>query len=164
MRELVLRAKSGDAEAFVKLMEMNKQSMYKVARGFFSDMSDVEDAMADTVMTCWMKISTVRSPEYFKTWLTKILINKCCDILRKRKYCVSLDELPNLEGVQMDIEAVEFEDMVNALNYKYSVVLILHYSDGFGVDEIAEILKLPKGTVTSRLKRGREQLAKMLKE
>lgn len=164
MRELVLRAKSGDAEAFVELMEINKQSMYKVARGFFSDMTDVEDAMADTVMTCWMKISTVRSPEYFKTWLTRILISKCCDILRKRKYFISFDELPDLKGVEMDIEAIEFEDMVNTLNYKYSVILILYYSDGFSVDEIAKILKIPKGTVTSRLKRGREHLAKMLKE
>lgn len=90
-------------------MEMNKQSMYKVARGFFSDMTDIEDVMSDTIMTCWMKVSTVRSPEYFKTWITKILINKCCDIFRKRKYFISLDELPNLQGVEMVIEARELE-------------------------------------------------------
>lgn len=164
MRELVIKAQTGDADAFVELMELNKQSMYKVAKGFFSDVSDIEDAMSDTVMTCWMKISSVKNPEYFKTWLVKILINKCCDMLKKRKNIVPLDDLPNEQHCEMDSDRLEFEDMIRSLDRRYRIIFILYYSDGFSAEEIAEILHIPKGTVTSRLKRGREYLAKALKE
>ena len=80
MKELISRAQSGDPEAFIQLIELNKQSLYKVAKGYFSERMDVEDAISETVSVCWEQISTLRNPEFFKTWLIRILINKCNDI------------------------------------------------------------------------------------
>lgn len=65
VEHLVKRAKRGDAEAFIELIEGNKQSMYKVARGFLREKEDVADAMAETVLNCFEKIGSLKQDSYF---------------------------------------------------------------------------------------------------
>lgn len=163
MNNLIINARNGDPNAFVQLIEENKQYMYKIAMGFFSGQADIDDVMAETVMVCWEKISTLQKPEYFKTWLTRILINKCNDILRERKKTISLDDITDVESHEFEPESLDLELLLNELDYKYRIVLILHYSHGYKTEEISDMLHIPVGTVTSRLKRGREHLAKILK-
>ena len=74
---LAYRAKKGDADAFVKLMEENKMAMYKVAKSYLRNEEDVADAMSETVLAAFEHIKELRRPEYFKTWLIRILINQC---------------------------------------------------------------------------------------
>ena len=76
LKYLVIKAQQGDAQAFVRLMEMNKQSMYKIARSYFTSDEDIADAIQDTIETCYRSISHLAESEYFRTWLTRILINK----------------------------------------------------------------------------------------
>ena len=106
----------------------------------------------------------LKKPEYFKTWLIRILINKCNDIKRKQRNIVSLDSLPEMAQQDADPGNLEYDNLMNAISDTYRVILILYYSEGFKVKEICKILNLPVGTVTSRLKRGREQLAAILEE
>ena len=80
VKYLVKKAQRNDKEAFVELMELNKQSMYKIAKSYLRSDEDVADAMSDTILACYEKISDLREPKYFKTWMTRILINKCKDI------------------------------------------------------------------------------------
>ena len=84
MELLVKKAKRGDAEAFITLIEENKQSMYKVARGFLRDQEDVADAMAETVLNCFEKIGSLKQDSYFKTWMIRILINNCIEPLKEQ--------------------------------------------------------------------------------
>lgn len=161
-RDLVKRARSGDTEAFIALIEAHRQSLYKVARGFFSEPMDIEDAISETVISCWEHLSTLKKPETFKTWLTRILINKCTDIKRQRKNIVPLELLPETAAISPAPDDLDFESLIRPLSPPYRVVMILHYSEGYKAREIAEMLELPLGTVTSRLKRGREQLAGIL--
>ena len=81
MIQLVKRSISGDADAFLELMEKNSLAMYKVARGILDNDEDAADAMQDTILTCFEKIHTLKNPEYFKTWMIRILINECNKIL-----------------------------------------------------------------------------------
>ena len=80
---LILRARNGDADAFVELMERNKQSMYKTAKAWLSQEEDVADAISETILDCFEHLDTLREPRYFKTWLVRILINNCSNIRRK---------------------------------------------------------------------------------
>ena len=82
MELLVKKAKRGDAEAFIELIEKNKLSMYRVARGFLKEEEDVADAMSETVLTCYEKVGSLRQDAYFKTWMIRILINHCKEIGR----------------------------------------------------------------------------------
>ena len=73
--ELVKRAKSGDEEAFIRLMESQSDCMYKMAKTILKNEEDVADAMAETVLVCWEKLSTLKENRYVKTWMIRILMN-----------------------------------------------------------------------------------------
>ena len=90
--------------------------------------------------------------------MTRILINKCYDIRRKGELTVSLGEYEEPE--HEDKYNLELKEALSTLNDKYRIILTLFYSEGYHIDEIAKILKLPKSTVQTRLQRGREKLAK----
>ena len=75
MNLLVKRARSGDKEAFVQLMEESKLSLLAAARAILKDEEDVADAMQETVLTAFQKLCTLREEKYFTTWLIRILIN-----------------------------------------------------------------------------------------
>lgn len=93
MIQLVKRSISGDADAFLELMEKNSLAMYKVARGILDNDEDAADAMQDTILTCFEKIHTLKNPEYFKTWMIRILINECNKIHRHYKNFSRAEEL-----------------------------------------------------------------------
>lgn len=78
-------AKNGDKEAYIRLMRENKASMYRVAKAMLEREEDIEDAVSETILKAYMNISKLRKSEYFKTWLIRILINECNNLLKKRK-------------------------------------------------------------------------------
>lgn len=83
MKYLVKRAQRGDKEAFVELMELYKQDLYKVAKSYLRCDEDAADAIQDTILSCYEHLKGLREIGYFKTWMIRILINKCKDILDK---------------------------------------------------------------------------------
>ena len=107
MKHLVIKAQKKNEEAFVKLMELNKQGMYKVAKSYLSYEEDVADAMQETILTCYEKLDTLRNPQYFKTWMTRILINKCKDILQKNRELCLMDEMPEVLEKSMAQENID---------------------------------------------------------
>ena len=74
---LVKRAQRRDKEAFCKLINLHMKDMYRTAIAILANEEDVGDAMQDTILSCWEKIDTLKKAQYFKTWLTRILINHC---------------------------------------------------------------------------------------
>ena len=94
MEELVERAQSGDTDAFVELMESQMTNLYKAARAMLSSEDDAADVISDTILTCWEKLGQLREKRFFRTWMTRILINHCKDIYRRRQRVVYLDEVP----------------------------------------------------------------------
>lgn len=164
MRQIIERAMHGDADAFVQLMEINAQSMYKTARGFFRNEEDIADAIQDTILSCYEKLNTLRKPEFFKTWMIRILINHCTDLIRKNKKTLTLSEVPEREDGrrQSELRDSEFTMLIDSLDEKYRAVILLYYSEQFKVPEIAEILSMNENTVKTRLKRGREALKQLL--
>ena len=142
MIQLVKRSISGDADAFLELMEKNSLAMYKVARGILDNDEDAADAMQDTILTCFEKIHTLKNPEYFKTWMIRILINECNKIHRHYKNFSRAEELPEVPGQ----------------DESYRIILVLYYVEGFRIADIASILNMNENTVKTRLVRARVQL------
>ena len=154
---LVRRAKRGDAEAFIALMEENKQSMYKVARGFLRDQEDIADAMAETVLNCFEKIGTLKQNAYFKTWMIRILINNCKDILQGQRRSIPAEDIPEPKTGRTGTET-EFEELIEPLKEQDRSIFTLYYVYGMKTKEIAACMEMKESTVMSRLKRGRETL------
>ncbi len=158
MEELVKQAQKGDADAFTELMQCQMQKMYKTARAMLRNDEDAADAISDTILACWEKIGQVREVQFFKTWMTKILINKCNDILRQYKQEGAAKEASDNVYFSERYENIEWLETLKSLDEKYRLVMVLYYVDGLDTAEISEILKMPAATVRTRLARGRKQI------
>jgi len=159
MDELIKEAKRGNPDAFTQLIQLQMQNMYKAARALLHNDEDVADAISETILTCWEKIGQLKYEKYFRTWMTRILINKCNDILRKKINLFNTEEIPEIPSCDTGFENVEWKEALNSLDKKYRLVIMLYYVEGFKTSEISQILELPDSTVRSRLARGRERLA-----
>ena len=143
-------------EIFTELILENEEMMCKVAMSMLRNEKDCEDAIQSAILTAYEKLSTLKHEEFFKTWLMRILINNCNKQLRQRK---KTSELVEIHAVSTSsVEEVEVRAAVEALPIKIRQVIILYYSEQFNTKEISEILKIPKGTVLSRLDKGRKLL------
>lgn len=161
MKHLVQKAqKKHDQEAFVKLMDMNRQSMIKVAKSYLNNEEDVADAVQASILACYEKLDTLRQPQYFKTWLIRIVINKCKDILRQNRELHLMDEMPEPQAVDTIQADIEFMELLQEIDEKYRTILVLYYAEGFNTREIAELLELNERTVKTRLIRARERFAR----
>ncbi len=155
---LIRRAKSREPDAFVSLMQAHAESMYRVALAILFNDEDAADAIQDTILTCWEKISSLREERFFRTWMTRILIRKCYDLRNTRQHYAELDEIA--EPAAEDSYNLELKEALASLDEKYRAVMILFYAEGYKTEEIAGLLQIPKSTVQTRLQRGREKLAK----
>ncbi|MDD2960263.1 MAG: sigma-70 family RNA polymerase sigma factor [Lachnospiraceae bacterium] len=161
--ELVKRAKGHDPDAFTELMQFYMKDMYRTAIAILSNDPDAADAIQDTILAAWEKISTLKDNRFYKTWMTRILINKCYDILKQREKEILFEKQVDTAGgrdpaVQEDPN-IRFKEMLAILDEKYRVPMMLYYGQGYKIKEIAEMLHIPKSTVQTRLDRGRDKLA-----
>ena len=160
---LIEQAKNKDPDAFDRLMRTQLQKMYRIAISMLQNEEDAADAIQETVLKCWLKIGQVRNNEYFETWLTRILINQCNDILRNRKKIIYVEDIPEIVH-EDNYFTNEWKKVLNGLNEKYRVVMELYYVDGFSTREIAGMLHIRDAAVRSRMTRGRKQLEQLLNE
>lgn len=164
MDNLVKRAQQRDADAFTELMQSQMQNMYKTAKAILIGDEDAADAISDTILACWEKLGQLKKPEYFRTWMTRILINKCNDILRKKKEMYLTDEIQDEAfTTSEEYDNIEWLETMKSLDEKYRLIMILHYVNGLKATEISSVLHIPVSTVRTRLSRGKSQMALIYK-
>ena len=154
---LVKRAKQKDPDAFTELMRLYTKDMYRVALAILMNDEDAADAIQDTVLVCWEKIDTLKYEAYFKTWMIRILINRCNTMRKNLQKTCGLEEYE--ETAVYDEYNLELKEALSLLGEKYRIIMTMFYSEGYHIEEIARILKIPKSTVQTRLHRGRKKLA-----
>ena len=163
--ELVNKARVGDKKAFMKLITTKRDSLYRTAFSYVHNQDDCLDILQETFIKAYSSLYTLKNPEHFFSWLTRILINLCCSHLRKKQKTVSLsDNLPVNGYIDKSFSEVEAETdldiMLDGLDEKYRQVLILKYLGDYTLVEIGKILNCPLGTVKSRLNYGLRELRK----
>ena len=163
MENLIKRAKNKDPDAFTQLMQSQMQNIYRTARAILLNDEDAADAIQETILVCWEKLKDLKEDKYFRPWMTRILINKCYEMIRENTRITYMDELPET-AVEEEVSNLEWKEALAALDEKYRLVLVLFYAEGFHTKEIAKMLKIPNSTVRTRLSRGREQLAQYYRE
>jgi len=133
-----------------------EEMLYRVAYGILLNQSDCADAVQEALLRAWEKLHTLREEAYFKTWLTRILINQCYTLLRRRRFFLPLD---SARAVAVPENADrELHDAIARLDGKLRLPIVLHYMEGYSVDEISSMLNIPAGTIKTRLLKGRKQL------
>lgn len=154
---LVKRAQKGDADAFVRLMEKYKLSLYKIAKSYLKNEEDIADAMQDAILSAYEHIRELKQATYFKTWVTRILINRCCDLLKHQKRFIPT-VLEENQTASTPASDQAFYELLEELPADMRPIFLLYYGEGFRTREIAQILNLNENTVKSKLTRGRQKL------
>lgn len=155
-RKLLTRAAGRDPDAFSELVQLQMKNMYRTAYAILLNDADALDAIQDTILAMWTKLPDLKNPDYFRTWYTRILVNRCIDIRNSRKREVPLEEWE--KPAREDHYSLEWKEALSAAGEKYRTVMELYYGQGYRTSEIAKILGLSESTVRTRLQRGREHM------
>lgn len=161
--EWIRRARDGDRDAFVTLMRQNEDALHHMAWSMLRKNEDVADAMQETVLKAYRSISSLREPNYFRTWMFRILINECNTLLRGRKRTVAVSDFPIAASPANDYDRVDLRDAVDRLDEKQRTVVILHYFEDLSVAQTAQTLELTESAVKTRLMRARAALMQKIK-
>ena len=136
---------------YIQRSEALKGRLYRAAVLTLGSESAAVDAVDEAVYKGFRAYKKLRQPEFFNTWLTRILINVCNTELRRRKRELSMSELPDTAQEQFD--ALPLKEAVRRLPKDLREVIILRYFTGLTLEETARALDIPRGTVSSRQKK-----------
>lgn len=175
-RELVRRAQREDKEAFEELIRRHQHRVFAVAGGILKRREDVEDIAQQVFVKAYFSLKRFDQRAAFSTWLYKITVNECWDMLRKKKvrplvYEADLSEeqarqvISSAEkgkavpDISERLEARQrVERLLEGLEERDRLMLILKEVEGFSIEEIAEVLDLNANTVKVRLFRARRRV------
>ena len=151
-----------DREEFaVRAMEM-RDSLYRVSATLLRREADREDAVSEAIAKALVKLPGLRKADAFESWMIRILVNECYNILRHHKREVAVEQVPDVYFAKE--ESRELFQAFHQLEEKYRLPMVLHYVEGYRVVDISKMLRLPDGTIKSRLMRGRRMLRALLDE
>ena len=142
MELLIRRAQNGDNEAFIEAINEYMPQMYKVAKCRIKNEEDIGDAIQETIFAAFCNLKKLKNIAYFKTCITKILINKCNDIFEKSKglYVESFDKLKDIHSTCGDNDNIDqkldFDNVLSNLKDEYKLVIVMFYVNGFNIREI----------------------------
>ena len=182
---LVERARRGDADAFVALIEERQVAMTRVATAILRDPADVADALQEALLSMWRQLPSLRAVETFPAWADRVLVNACRLVLRRRGRR-RLREIalpgsrgagsaggggsgtaepgdartPTFEAELADRDA--FDRAFETLDADARSILVLHHLEGRPIAEVAAALGIPAGTAKSRLFAARRRLDEAL--
>lgn len=157
----VQQAQSGDSEVFIQLCRQIEPEMYGMARSILNRDEDCADVMQEATLKAYQAIRSLRQPEFFKTWMLRILINECRQHLRRQKNIVEADAVvTQLEShtTSTEYEKIELREAVGRLDDPLRTVVLLHYFQDMPIRQVAEVLNISETAVKSRLFRARKSL------
>ncbi|MBQ3602461.1 MAG: sigma-70 family RNA polymerase sigma factor [Clostridia bacterium] len=177
--ELVMQAVNGDNAAFEELYRATAKIAYRTANLILSNPSDADDVLQNAYIKAAEKLSELKKPESFESWLKSIVENECKNYIRKEKRLIAPIVLLNrkAEETSKEIaepvpqEIMEREDLRNSVTEILNTlspetracIVLFHYEDK-SLNEISEILNIPVGTVKSRLHNGRKKIEKQFEK
>lgn len=147
---------------FEQRVVAGQERLYRIARGYLRNECDCMDAVSEAILKAWHKLGSLRNAQYFDTWITRILIRECVNIQRRQKRTYPFAEVPPPQQPPSDNE--ELRQALDALPQRLRIPMLLHYMEGYRVQDVALILHIPKGSVCSRLSEARKHMRRFLEE
>lgn len=170
-KDIVIKFKHGDVGAFEYLVSLYEKAIYNYVLRIVRDPPHAKDITQDTFIKIYTHHKKVDTDKNIKSWIFTIATNTAYDFLRSKKgrKSINLEESSEtfhalatytiIEGLVTDVN-----DALDIIQPEYKNPIILYYKEGFDYKEIAEILSLPINTIKTHIRRGKEQLKKLLKD
>ncbi len=165
---LVQKALKGDRYAFKEIVEKYKQQVAKTVIGFLGNTREAEDVGQEVFIRFYKSMKQYKGDSALATYLTRIAINLSLNEIKRQKRIINsdIDEVTYKLGSDDETVNKDNEDTITKalqnLEPEFRSVIVLRFIDGFSTKETAEILKLPVGTVLSRVSRAQQKLKKIL--
>lgn len=147
------------------LIISSEETMYHVAKTILYSDTDCSDAISEAIAKAFEKLHSLRKDEYARTWLIRILINECYQILRRQKKVLSLEEMHARQGemlYQQDSDYTELYIALKHLKDDERISVVLYYLEGYSIKEIANIVNSTESAIKQRLVRGRRHMREEL--
>ena len=151
----------------IGLILENQEMLYKVAKSRLKNEEDICDAVQETLISAYKSIKSLKNNKYFKTWLIRILINKCNDMYaRKGTKDISIDTIQENKEMATSDFTNEFgiDYIIQSLNVEEQTILTLYYSEGYNEKEISKILDIKYATIRTKIRRAKEKIIQKLEK
>ena len=145
---------------FLDTVRKNRDRMYRMAMSYLHTGADAEDAVSAAVEAAWTHFWKLRNPDALGPYLIRCVINASKNELRRRKRLVPLDSVQ--ESLITDRTGDLLFEYICGLEDKYRIPLILKMQERMTEKEIAEVLRVPRGTVSTRISRALNELRKQM--
>ena len=138
-----------------KLLE-SEQMLYRIACVLLRSETDRQDAMQETALKAWQNQGQLREERYFKTWVSRIMVNECHTLYRKSRRMIPTETFPDQPAPESGDG--ELRLMLESLPEKQRIPLVLHYLEGFSLEEIAQVQHISLSLVKYRMHQARKAL------
>lgn len=145
-----------DMTQYAQRIEQLKKKLYRTAYLYVGDEASALEVVDETVYCGLKNLKKLRQPEYFETWLTRILINQAIQELRRRRREFPIETIPETASERYD--SLPLREAVLRLPPDLKAVVILRYFSDFTQAQTAETLGIPQGTVVTRQRKALELL------
>lgn len=154
---LFKKAVQGDMDSFLQLIEPIKESLYKVSFMYLKNEDDALDCIHEAIIKAIKSLKTLKEPQYFNTWITKITINVCKDYIKKNSkvVLVNINDYENnlvIENTKNEFKE-DIEIALGKLSEKERELILMRYLDDKSLKDISSKTNVPLGTIKSRLSR-----------
>jgi RNA polymerase sigma-70 factor (ECF subfamily) len=170
-QQLIEQALAGDGPAYGRLVTKYQRAIYALARRMLRDHDLADEAAQETFVKAYFALKQYDPSFRFYTWLSRIAFNLCCDSLKQRKRTIPLDIAPEPQSGDDPLEETEQNDtcarirsQIDRLPHDQRAVLLLRVDKELSYEDISSVLRIPMGTVMSRLHRARQALSGALKD
>ena len=157
-----------DKDEFLRLALDSEPTLFHVSLSILHNEQDCADAVQEAILKAYENRHKLKEIKYFKTWIVRIVINECYGILRKKKRFQVYDDTVQKDNTYLSNyikeEYIDLYQAINRLGEKEKICVILYYLEDYSVAETADVLKIPIGTVKSRLNHARKELKGLLSE
>ncbi|MDQ0090474.1 RNA polymerase sigma-70 factor (ECF subfamily) [Paenibacillus anaericanus] len=165
---LVKKAQQGDETAYLELFQQFEVDIYRTAYVYLKNQEDALDVVQETAYRSFKSITSLKEPKFFKTWLIRIAISCSIDLLRQRKKVVQLKPEyyeGNKDGEDDNLPlSLSLKDLIDLLDEDEKSVIILKFYHDYTIQQTAEILSIPLGSVKTILYRALKKLRRLTEE
>lgn len=165
---LFKKAVKGDRDSFLQLIEPIKEKLYIVAFAYLTNEDDALDCIHDGIIKAIKSLETLKEPQHFNAWITRIIVNVCKDYIKKNSKVLLVDINDYENSLVFDDDKNYFnediKDALNKLSEKERDLIIMRYLEDKSLNDIVSNTNLPLGTVKSRINRTLIKLRKYMME
>lgn len=170
--KIIARARRGDADAFEQLVAAYRDQVFRLALRMCGSEADADEVAQEAFLSAWKALPNFRGESQFSTWLYQLTTHAAIDLMRREKRQIAAADITEVNAAdpapspQQQAEQSEQREIVRdailQLAPEQREVVVLRFMEELSYEEIGAVLKLPPGTVKSRLNRAKAQLKEIL--